>query len=114
VRCSARCRLDAQLYFPASTARRLGLARGTRSLLVGSIALGPRAAGSVPLTLSLSRSARGPLGRASTATLELRLRARDATGVAARSRTYRITLRRTGPSPTVVAAAARRIALSLF
>jgi hypothetical protein len=113
-RCSAPCRLDAQLYVADLAARRLGLGRGARSLLVGSAELGLRAPGTVPLTVALRPSARAALGRAAAVTLELRVRARDATGVATRTRSYQVTLRRTGRSPLVAVASARTSLLSVF
>jgi hypothetical protein len=102
VRCRSACRLDAGAYMTASAARRLGLAGAARTVLLGSGTVPQVATGLRRLTVRLrTAAARRAVGRAATVVLQVRIRARDSTGRLSRVRWYRVTLPRSGRSPSV-------------
>ena len=100
-RCGAACRLQARLYIDGTTARRLGLARRSLVLLVGSASGVRTAAGTLRLLVRLNARTRRAVGRAATVAFALRLRGLDSTGQVSRTRYFRVTLRRRGLSPVV-------------
>jgi hypothetical protein len=100
-RCGAACRMFARLYLDGTTARRLGLARRSRVLLVGSASGVRTAAGTVRLLVRFNARTRRAVARAATVSFALRLRGLDSTGQVSRTRYYRVTLRRLGRSPVI-------------
>ena len=100
-RCGAACRLLARLYLDGTTARRLGLARSSRALLVGSASGVRTAAGTVRLLVRLSARTGRAVRRAARVAFVLRIRGLDSTGQVSRTRYFRVTLRRLGLSPVI-------------
>jgi hypothetical protein len=100
-RCRTTCRLDASVYLTGGDARRLGLVRRARNLLVGSVAVSRLASGARRLVVRMRLDARRAVAGSAAVVLLVRIRARDASGRASRVRAFRVTLRRTGRSPSV-------------
>jgi hypothetical protein len=105
-RCRAACRLLGRAYLDGATAKRLGLVRSSRTLLVGSGSGVRTTAGTVRLVIRLTARTRRAIRRVARVAFVVRVRGLDSTGKASRTRYFRITLRRTGRSPVVVPLAA--------
>ena len=87
VQCFAACTLRARLTLDGATAKALGLSRTQRSTLIGTGARTLRRAGSITLTIHLTRHAVGALRRATGGTARIRVTARAGTRVQRLERT---------------------------
>ena len=105
-RCRAACRLLGRAYLDGTTARRLGLVRTSRTLMVGSGSGVRTTAGALRLVIGLNVRTRRAIRRAARVAFVLRVRGLDSTGKASRTRYFRVTLRRSGRSPLLVPLAA--------
>jgi hypothetical protein len=105
-RCRAACRLLGRAYLDGTTARRLGLVRTSRTLMVGSGSGVRTTAGTVRVVIVLTARTRRAIRRAARVAFVLRVRGLDSTGKASRTRYFRVTLRRSGRSPILVSLAA--------
>jgi phosphodiesterase/alkaline phosphatase D-like protein len=101
--CAATCRLAARLIAPAGTARNLGLTRGRGAVELGRATIAHAAAHRTSLSIPVSRRALRALTGRSTVSIELRVTGTPLDGRAPITRAVRLTLRRRGPSPTVIA-----------
>jgi hypothetical protein len=89
--CSAQCTMNARLIVSASTARRLGVRAGGRSVAIGSRQVHPTGSTAQAFTVRVSRSVRRALSRARTAPLTLEVTV-NRPGTATRRATRRVTL----------------------
>ena len=89
--CSTACTMSARLIVSATTARRLGIRSGGRSVAIGSGRADAAAGRAASFTVRLTRSARTALSRARAADLTLEVVVSGA-GTATRRATRRVTL----------------------
>ena len=89
--CSTQCTMAARLIVSASTARRLGIRSGGRSVAIGSGRVDAAGSGSKSFTVRIAGSARRALSRARAANLTLEVTVTGA-GTAGRRATRRVTL----------------------
>ena len=89
--CSAQCSITGRLIVSASSARRLGLRSGGRSLAIGSTKVDASASAARTFTVRVARSVRRSLSRARHADLTLEITVTGA-NTGSRSATRRITL----------------------
>jgi subtilisin-like proprotein convertase family protein len=89
--CSSQCTMNARLIVSASTARRMGVRAGGRSVAIGSRQVNAAGSTAQTFTVRVSRNVRRALSRAKAAPLTLEVTVSGA-GTATRRATRRITL----------------------
>jgi hypothetical protein len=89
--CSAQCSITGRLIVSASSARRLGLRSGGRSVAIGSAQVSASASAPRTFTVRVARSVRRALSRAKSASLTLEITV-TGSNTASRRATRRVTL----------------------